>query len=369
MLRRAAVPAARRAARTFSRAATTRALVLEEVKHLQLRDIEVDEPLGPDDVRIAISKVGICGSDVEYYKSGRIGDFVVEAPMILGHEAAGVVTEVGSAVAHLKEGDRVCMEPGIPDPMSRASHLGMYNVDPAVRFWATPPYHGCLRPSVVHPAAYTFPVPDHVSLEEAALVEPLAVGMHACMKASCKPGDIALVIGAGPIGMVTTLCALASGCAEVIIADMQVPKLRAAEGLGPVTGVNVAATDLEAFIIEKTGGWGVDKTFECSGNAAAASKVYDYGCPGGTVIHVGHPTALKIDIVKAQVKELKIECCFRYAHVYPRAINLMSSGAIDVKPLITDRFGFDDSVAAFEFAALGTPESIKAIIDVDPSTS
>ncbi|MCB0127447.1 MAG: alcohol dehydrogenase catalytic domain-containing protein, partial [Caldilineaceae bacterium] len=115
------------------------ALVLERKSELSLRDIELDEPLGPHDVRIAIRAVGICGSDVHYYTHGAIGPFVVREPMVLGHEAAGVVIEVGAAVTSLKAGDRVCMEPGIPDPNSRATQLGIYNLDPAVRFWATPP--------------------------------------------------------------------------------------------------------------------------------------------------------------------------------------------------------------------------------------
>jgi len=155
-----------------------KALVLESKHNLSLRDfpIERDEVLGPHDVRIQMHTVGICGSDVHYYTHGHIGDFVVRAPMILGHEASGTVIETGSAVTTLTPGDRVCMEPGIPDPNSRATRLGLYNIDPAVRFWATPPVHGILRPTVVHPAAFTFKLPDAVSFAEAAMVEPLAVG-------------------------------------------------------------------------------------------------------------------------------------------------------------------------------------------------
>lgn len=151
-----------------------KALVLEERRKLSLRDflIERDEVLGPGDVRIKLHTVGICGSDVHYYTHGGIGQFMVREPMILGHEASGTVIEVGSGVRSLKVGDRVCMEPGIPDPDSRATRLGLYNVDPAVRFWATPPVHGVLRPSVVHPALFTFKLPDNVSFAEAAMVEP-----------------------------------------------------------------------------------------------------------------------------------------------------------------------------------------------------
>ena len=177
------------------------ALILEKTHHLTLGDIQIDEPLGPHDVRVDIKVVGICGSDVHYYQHGRIGPFVVEAPMVLGHEASGIVREVGGEVTTLAVGDRVCMEPGIPDVSSRASRLGLYNLDPAVRFWATPPIHGVLRPSVVHPAAYTFKLPDTVTFAEAAMVEPLAVGVQAAKKAKIEPGDLAVVMGAGPIGL------------------------------------------------------------------------------------------------------------------------------------------------------------------------
>src|SRR5215831_4554571 len=147
-----------------------KALVLEEKHKLSLRDFPIDDPLGPHDVHIALRSVGICGSDVHYYQHGATGPFVVREPMVLGHEAAGVVMEVGEQVTHLKAGDRVCMEPGIPDPNSRATRQGMYNLDPSVRFWATPPVHGCLRPTVVHPAAFTFKLPSNVSFAEGAMV-------------------------------------------------------------------------------------------------------------------------------------------------------------------------------------------------------
>ncbi|MCC7191326.1 MAG: NAD(P)-dependent alcohol dehydrogenase [Phycisphaeraceae bacterium] len=343
------------------------ALVLEETKKLTLRDIRLAEPLGPRDVRIKIHTVGICGSDVHYYQHGRIGPFVVREPMILGHEAAGTITEVGHDVKHLKEGDRVCMEPGIPDPASKASRLGMYNLDPAVRFWATPPVHGVLRPSVVHPADFTFKLPDNVSFAEGAMVEPLAVGMHAANKAQIKPGDIAVVIGAGPIGMVTTLAALAAGCSRIYIADVQQPKLALAQSLvpGAVIPVNVKSQNLTQILREATDGWGADIVFEASGNAKAASGVFDPLAPGGKVVFIGMPgEPVALDVVAAQVKEARIETIFRYAHVYPRALALMGSGKINLKPLITNRFRFDESVKAFDFACHMPADAVKAQIEL-----
>lgn len=342
------------------------ALVLEPSRRLGLRDITLDEPLGAHDVRVRIHTVGVCGSDVHYYQHGAIGPFVVREPMILGHEAAGVVDEVGAAVTALRPGDRVCMEPGVPDPSSRATRLGLYNLDPAVRFWATPPVHGCLRPTVVHPAAFTFKLPDNVSFAEGAMVEPLAVGLHAVNKANVRPGDVAVVIGAGPIGVVTALAALAGGCSRVIISDVQEPKLALAARLGPITPINVARQDLTQEVMKLTDGWGADIVFEASGNARAVSGVFAPLCPGGRVVLIGMPGApVAIDIVAAQVKEARIETIFRYAHVFPRTLALLSSGKIDVKPLITDRYAFKDSVAAVDYACAPRPESVKVQIEME----
>jgi D-xylulose reductase len=192
-----------------------RALVLERKRVLSLRDIDLPTALGPDDVRIKLHTVGVCGSDVHYYTHGGIGSYIVRSPMVLGHEASGTVTEIGANVHSLAIGDRVCMEPGVPNFRSKATRLGVYNVDPEVTFWATPPVHGCLTGSVVHPAAFTFKLPGNVTFEEGAMVEPFAVGMQAATRARIKPGDVAVVLGAGPIGIMVALAVLAGGCSKV----------------------------------------------------------------------------------------------------------------------------------------------------------
>ncbi|MFC3073604.1 NAD(P)-dependent alcohol dehydrogenase [Shinella pollutisoli] len=339
-----------------------KSLVLEERMKLSLRDfpIEREETLGPRDVRIKLHTVGICGSDVHYYTHGGTGVFQVKAPMILGHEASGTVIETGAEVTGLKVGDRVCMEPGIPDPNSRATRLGLYNIDPAVRFWATPPVHGVLRPTVVHPADFTFKLPDNVSFAEAAMVEPLAVGVHAATKAQVKPGDVALVIGAGPIGLVTALSALAAGCARVFVSDVDDAKLEIAARLGAIVPVNVRRQDLAAEILKATDGWGVEIVFECSGHPSGGEAVFDPLCPGGRVVFIGSQVApIQYDVGKAMVREARVEHVFRYAHVFPRCVAMLSSGAIDVKPLITRTFGFDESVEAFEIAASAPKGEVK----------
>ncbi|MCP9233026.1 NAD(P)-dependent alcohol dehydrogenase [Mesorhizobium sp. LMG 17147] len=342
-----------------------RALVLERQHELKLRDIDLPQTVGPGEVRIKIHTVGICGSDVHYYTHGRIGPFVVEAPMVLGHEAAGTVVETGEGVEHLKVGDRVCMEPGIPDPNSRASRLGLYNIDPAVRFWATPPIHGVLTPYVVHPANYTFKLPDNVSFAEGAMVEPFAVGMQAAAKAKIAPGDTAVVIGAGPIGTMVAIAALAGGCARAIVADLAQPKLEIAAGYQGVIPVNIRDKSLPAEVKRLTDGWGADVVFECSGSSKAWETLLDLPRPGGTLVVVGLPVApVAFDIATASTKEIRIETVFRYAHQYDRAIALMGSGRVDLKPLISATFPFEDSITAFDRAVEARPADVKLQIQL-----
>jgi len=341
------------------------ALVLEHQGKLSLRDFPLNRSLGPQDVRIAVHTVGICGSDVHYYTHGRIGPFVVTEPMVLGHEAAGVVVECGAAVSHLKVGQRVCIEPGIPDPTSKASRIGMYNVDPSVRFWATPPVHGCLTPEVVHPAAFAFPIPDHLSFAEGAMVEPLAVGVHAAQKAAIAPGDVAVVMGAGPIGMMVALAALASGCSRVIVSDVAQPKLDIIARTPGIEAVNIRHTPLAEHVRASTGGWGADVVFEASGAASAVLDVANVVCPGGTVVLVGMPVGpVPVDIVGLQAKEAVVRTIFRYANVYDRAIALMASGKIDLKPLISGTFAFADAIAAFDRAVEARPTDVKLQIEL-----
>ena len=337
-----------------------KALVLEEKGKLSLREIALPQTMGPNDVRIAIHTVGICGSDVHYYTHGAIGPFVVREPMVLGHEASGTVIAKGANVKHLKVGDRVCMEPGVPDSNSRAAKLGLYNVDPSVTFWATPPVHGCLMPEVTHPAAYTFKLPDNISFAEAAMVEPLAVGVQAAQKAQIKPGDVAVVLGAGPIGMMVALAALASGCSRVIISDVAQPKLDIIGKYVGIETINVRQKKLSDHLHETTQGWGADIVFEASGSPAAIRDIANLVCPGGTCVMVGMPVEpVTIDVVGLQVKEATLRTIFRYANVYDRAINLMASGKIDLKPLISETFNFADSVAAFVRAAEARPTDVK----------
>jgi D-xylulose reductase len=336
------------------------ALVLERKGELAMRTVVVDEPLGANDVRIAIHTVGVCGSDVHYYTHGAIGPFVVNTPMVLGHEASGTVIELGSNVRDLSVGDRVCMEPGIPDPNSRAVREGIYNVDPSVRFWATPPVDGVLRPEVVHPSTFTYRLPDNVSFGEAAMVEPFAVGMQAAVKARIRPGDVAAVIGAGTIGIMIALAALAGGCSRVYISDFAVGKLAIAGSYPGIIPVDLNVVTLSSVIDKDTRNWGVDVVFEASGSAKAFSTIADIVRPGGAIVLVGLPvTDVQFNVNAAIGKECRIETVFRYANVFDRALGLIASGKVDLKPLISATFPFEQSIQAFERAAQGLPGDVK----------
>ncbi|HEX5932944.1 MAG TPA: NAD(P)-dependent alcohol dehydrogenase [Pseudorhizobium sp.] len=344
------------------------ALVLEEKGRLSLREIDLPLEVGPGDVKIAIHTVGVCGSDVHYYTHGAIGPFVLREPMVLGHEAAGTVVEVGAEVKNLKVGDRVCMEPGIPNLSSRATKLGLYNVDPEVRFWATPPIHGVLAPYVVHPAAFTYRLPDNVSFAEGAMVEPFAIGMQAATRARIQPGDVAAVIGCGPIGIMVAIAALAGGCARVFVSDLSAEKLKIAAQYPGIVPVNISERPFADVVAEETGGWGADVVFEASGSPRAFAGMFDLVRPGGAVVLVGLPVGkVEFDVAGAISREVRIETVFRYANIFDRALELIASGKVDLKPLITGTFDFSRSIEAFERAAKGNPSDVKLQIRVGAS--
>jgi D-xylulose reductase len=345
-----------------------KALVLESKGKLSLRDVsdaEIGESMGPEDVRIAIKACGICGSDVHYYVEGGIGDYIVRKPMILGHEAAGVITETGAAVRHLKVGDLVCMEPGIPRAFSPESMSGNYNLDPEVVFWATPPVHGCLRESVVHPSQFCFKLPEGMTAAEGAMMEPLAIGIEAAKKAQIKPGDTALVTGCGTIGVMCAIAALAGGCSTVYISDVKQEKLAIAGSVKNIIPVNTADVDLREFIMKETGGRGVDRIFEASGSPKVYPGFFRCAAKGGRVVLVGIMNGtVPIDVPFLQGQGISIEAIFRYVNCFDRAIALVGAGKIDIKKFISRTYPFDDAVAAYEYAAAGHGDVVKVMIEL-----
>jgi D-xylulose reductase len=342
------------------------ALVLKEAHKIFLENFPLVEDLSPTDVRIGMKNVGICGSDLHYYLHGKIGDFVVKEPMILGHEGSGIVLEAGSEVKHLKAGDRVCMEPGIPSSGSKATLAGKYNLDPAVKFWATPPIHGIMRETIVHPANFTFKLPENVSLEEGALVEPLAIGIYSAATAQIRPGDVAVVFGAGTIGIVTALAAVSSGCSKVVLCDIKQKKLDIVREnfTSNIVCVNTAKEPLEDILFTLAPE-GADIVFEASGSPAVVSSIMKYICPAGRIVMIGMPAEpVSYNVVAAQAKEVEIRHIFRYRNMFPRTLNMISSGIMNVKPLITHRYSFNNVIEAFQFASKMPEDAIKVMIQM-----
>lgn len=349
-----------------------KSLVLEKKGVVTYRDAEVNDELGAGDVRVKIHSVGICGSDVHYVEHGQIGPFVVKKPMILGHECSGTVIATGANVKNLKVGDRVAIEPGIPRFDAPEVMEGLYNLEPSLTFFATPPIDGCCCDTVIHSAALCFKLPDNVSFAEGAMCEPVAVGMHAATKAQIRPGDVALVIGSGTIGIVTALSALAGGCSDVVICDVAPERLKVAsqyKGLHPVDSRKPA--EIRATVDKLTTGRGVDRIFECSGAVQAYGMIVEYAAPGAVCVIVGMPADKmpQLDIVNAQAKEITFQTIFRYRNVYPKVIRLISSGKINVKPLISASFPITEGIKAYERALKHIPTDVKIMIQVDQSGS
>jgi len=310
-----------------------KALILEKKLQLSLRDIDLKTEVDSNEVKIKMHTVGICGSDVHYYTHGKIGPFIVNKPMVLGHEGSGTIIEVGSNVSNLNIGDRVCIEPGVPDIYSKEYMKGLYNLDPKLTFWATPPDHGCLTPEVVFPSNFVFKLPDNVSYAEGAMIEPLAVGLQAAEKANIIPGETALVMGCGPIGLVIALTALAGGCSKVFIADIVSEKLRMCENYENLIPINLNKENPMEVVKKNTDNWGANIIFEASGAPKAYDVIFDSICPAGKVVIVGNPmNPIPMDFATLLTKEIEIKTVFRYAHQYERAIRLLSSNKINVKP-------------------------------------
>ncbi|CAL4059474.1 unnamed protein product, partial [Meganyctiphanes norvegica] len=335
---------------------------------LRMEQVSMPGEPGDNEVLLRMSQVGICGSDVSYLTKGAIGDFVVKAPMLLGHEAAGVVVKCGSKVKTLKPGDRVAVEPGVPCRMCDYCKGGTYNLCPDVIFCATPPVHGNLCKYYKHAADFCYKLPDHVSLEEGAILEPLSVGVHACRRAGVTLGSTVLICGAGPIGLVSLLTAKAMGATNICVTDIAENRLKVAKDLGANHTLLVDTKDGEALAkkIAKLMGCMPDITIECSGAESSIQLGIFATKSGGMMVLVGlGPAEVKIPIVNAAVREVDIRGIFRYANCYPLALEMIASGKVDVKPLITHRYKLEETLKAFETARTGAGGAIKVMISCE----
>lgn len=314
--------------------------------------------------------VGICGSDVHYLVHGRIGDFVVKSPMIIGHEASGIVKKLGKNVKNLKVNDRVAIEPGVSCRLCDFCKSGKYNLCPDMKFCATPPYDGNLRRFYAHAADFCFKLPDHVTMEEGALLEPLSVGVHACRRAEVSLGDNILILGAGPIGLVTLITAKEMGASKVIITDLLQSRLDVAKDLGADYTLQIQREDTEADIVKKIHsmmGLEPNKAVDCSGAEATNRLGLMATRSGGIFVIVGcGPPEVKLPIISALTREVDIRGVFRYANDYPAALALVASGKAKVKKLVTHHFNMTETSEAFKASRFGTDGAIKVMIHCQP---
>ena len=319
-----------------------------------------------NEVLVKLEYVGICGSDMHYYEMGRIGDYVVEPPFVLGHEPGGVVVEVGKDVTHLKVGDRVALEPGKTCGKCKFCREGKYNLCPDVVFLATPPVQGCNEEYIAFPENMCFKLPDNVSTKEGALIEPLSVGFYASEQGGVKTGDTVVILGSGCIGLVTLLACKAHGAGKIIVADLVEARLQKAIELGAAEVINSGKEDALKKIEELTNGRGADVVFETAGSPVTIAQTPFIVRRGGTITLVGISAKEEITYNFAQImdKEATIKSVFRYRNIYPKAIAAVSSGAINVKGIVTHEFDLEHIQDAYDEAVNNKTDLVKAVIKV-----
>lgn len=321
---------------------------------------------GDNEILVKIDCVGICGSDMHYYENGKIGSYIVDPPFVLGHESGGVVVEIGKDVKHLNVGDRVALEPGKTCGHCEFCRSGKYNLCPDVKFFATPPIDGVFQEYVVHEADLCFKLPDNVSTMEGALIEPLAVGMHAANQASASLGKTAVVTGAGCIGLCAMMSLKAFGVTEVYVTDIMDKRLEKALELGATGVINSKERNPVEEIYKLTEGRGVDIVVEASGVEICANQGIEMLVQAGTLVQVAYSGSGYMSLNMSMIcdKEITIKSVFRYRHIYPIAIKSVASGLINLKDIVTDVFEFENIEEAMNKSIADKANIVKAVIKI-----
>jgi L-iditol 2-dehydrogenase len=317
---------------------------------LRIEDRPMPSP-APGEVLVRVQAVGICGSDVHYYEHGRIGPYIVEDPMVVGHESAGSIVAVGETVDPARIGELVAIEPGVPCRQCEQCRIGQYNLCPNVRFFATPPVDGSICHFVTIDADFAHTAPAGVTAEEAAMAEPISVGVWAATRAEIHPTDRVLVTGAGPIGIYAAQVARAFGATSVTVTDVNDVRLEKVRQLG-LDARRADVVDNSQFTV----------LLECSGAPAALSGGMKCLLPRGRVVLVGMGVdEVPIEVPLVQGRELSIMGIFRYSHTYPLALSLIATGAVDAKAVITHRFDLGHTEDALTLVRRD-PGSLKAVV-------
>lgn len=345
------------------------AVVLQETGRLEIESRECRDP-GPGEVVVAPRVVGICGSDMHLYQEGRIGDSILERPLVLGHEAAARVAAVGPDVDDLRIGDRVIVEPGLACGQCQLCRIGRYNLCPRVRFLGIPPTDGLMAGMVRVPARWVHRLPDSMSDAEGAMIEPFAVGLQAVEEADVRPGQTVAIVGAGPIGLMILQAARVRGAGTIVSIDLAERPLEMAKRLGASVTVNPRQTDALAVIRDLTGGAGADIVIEAVGAVPTVQQSFDLVRRGGTVTLVGIASAPTIPLSTNRIVRsgLQVRSSFRYAHQHPVAIALAAAKRVDLLAPITHRFAMGKAPEAFRYVEQHKDEVIKSLIELEPSS-
>lgn len=334
--------------------------MMMKANDLQLVEVPVPQP-EKGHVQVQVKCTGICGSDMHLCRHAEIGIFKAEAPLILGHESSGIVTALGEGVTSLQVGDRVAIEAGIPCSQCDQCMNGRYHLCPEVVFKSTPPHHGLLAKYITHPARWLHKIPESVSYEEGALLEPLSVAIAAMDRVRAKFGKSLLITGCGPIGLLVLAVAKATGVHPIVMTDVQENRLEYAKKMGATATYKIIPGKEEVQTAKEIrdlfeGGEGAECVLECTGIESSFRAAIMATRDAGTCCLVGvGKNDQTIPVNNFAMREVDIRGLFRYHHTYPRAIALLSSNILDIKHLITHKFEFDDLVKAFE--TVGNPSA------------
>lgn len=339
--------------------------VMNGIGKMGFEERDIPQPRA-DEVLVKLEYVGICGSDLHYYETGAIGDYVVEPPFVLGHEPGGVVVEAGANVQHLKVGDRVALEPGKTCGHCEFCKQGKYNLCPDVVFFATPPVDGVFQEYVAHEADLCFKLPENVSTLEGALIEPLAVGFHAAIQGDAHLGQKAVVMGAGCIGLVSMMALKARGVSEVYVVDIMEKRLEKAMELGATGVINGAKEDVLERVQQLTDGKGMDLVIETAGTEIATRQAIHMAKKGSTIVLVGYSKSGEMNLPMSLVldKELTFKTVFRYRHIYPMAIDAVATGKVNLQGIVTDIFTLDEAQKAMDYSVHNKADIVKAVIKI-----
>ncbi len=330
-----------------------KAIVIHAPKDLRYEEV-ADQPLGPGDVRLKIEVGGICGSDLHYYRQGGFGAVRIRHPMVLGHEIAGVVVETGCDVASLRIGERVVVNPSMSCGVCSYCRKGLRNHCSDMRFYGsamrTPHIDGGFRQTLVCKAEQAIPIPDALTLSDAAFAEPVAVCLHAAARAGSLLGKRLLVFGAGPIGTIMSLVAQGAGAGWVAVADLIDEPLHRVANLGADETIN-AATEAERLAGHAEGKGTFDLIFEASGSAQATVSAFDIVKPRGIVVCVGQGARPEINISTIVTKEINVIGAFRFDDEFRTAIDYIARNRAQIQALLTATVPASDPTPAFDLAA------------------